>query len=242
MSRALGVIPARYGAVRFPGKPLAMLWGRPLVQHVWERARRVAGLDALVIATDDDRIERAARGFGAEVARTSEACASGTDRTAEVARQRPEFAWIVNLQGDEPELDVDAVARLLATMRREPDVRMGTLAHHEHDAAALQSEHVVKVAVDEAGFALYFTRRAPEAGERPLRHVGVYAFTRDTLLAFAGWPPADDERRERLEQLRAMAHGVRIRVIEGAGLSVGIDTPGQLEALEARGPVRARST
>ncbi|HET7226119.1 MAG TPA: 3-deoxy-manno-octulosonate cytidylyltransferase [Candidatus Eisenbacteria bacterium] len=240
MSLALGVIPARYAATRFPGKPLASLWGKPLVQHVWERARDIAGLDQLVIATDDERIERVARGFGAEVERTSHGCASGTDRVAEVARRRAGFQWIVNLQGDEPELDAGAVARLLAAMRADRTLRMGTLAHREVDPAALASEHVVKVVVDDAGFALYFTRRPPTAGERALRHIGVYAFTHDTLLAFASWPPTDDERRERLEQLRALAHGVRIRVVETAGAWTGVDTPEQLAALEARGPLGIR--
>src|SRR5262249_54964423 len=116
----LGVIPARYGATRFPGKPLAPLWGKPLLQHVWERAREIGGVDQLVIATDDDRIEAAARGFGAEVERTSPECASGTDRTAEVARRSPEAAIVLNLQGDEPELDPAGVAHLIEGMRAEP--------------------------------------------------------------------------------------------------------------------------
>lgn len=235
----LGVIPARYGASRFPGKPLAMLWGRPLVQHVWERSRAIPGLDALVIATDDERIATAARGFGADVEMTPVDCATGTDRVARVAWHHPEASIIVNLQGDEPELDAQAVAALVAGMRADPHVHLATLAHREPDPAAFISEHVVKVELDADGWALYFTRRwpAPEwAGGEVLRHVGVYGFRRPFLIEFASWPPGRQEQAERLEQLRAVERGVRIRVYPSERAAVGVDTPGQLEALERRGP------
>lgn len=234
----LAVIPARFGAQRFPGKPLATLWGRPMLQHVWERAREAPGVDALVIATDDDRIASAARGWGAAVEMTSADCASGTDRVAEVAHRRGEAGIVLNIQGDEPELDSDAVGRLIAMMRAEPDVRMGTLAHAEHNRAALAAHDVVKVGVDAGGSALYFTRRWPVPDPRGvvLRHVGVYAFTREFLLEFAAWPPGRMEQKERLEQLRAVERGVRIRVVSGSRPFAGVDTPEQLAALERRGP------
>jgi 3-deoxy-manno-octulosonate cytidylyltransferase (CMP-KDO synthetase) len=234
----LAVIPARYGAQRFPGKPLALLWGKPMLQHVWERAREVRGLDRLVIATDDPRIAEAARGFGAEIAMTSPDHASGTDRVAEVARSHEESAIVLNLQGDEPELDSEGVTRLVAGMRAEPDVRMATLAHREADPAVLAAHEVVKVAADSAGFATYFTRRWPPPGapEAALRHVGVYGFRRAFLFEFASWPPGAAEREERLEQLRAVERGVPIRVYEATRSFAGIDTPEQLQALEQRGP------
>jgi len=237
MVRVLAVIPARYGASRFPGKPLAPLWGKPMLQHVWERARAARGIDRLVIATDDERIAAAARGFGAEVEMTSAECASGTDRVAEVARRSPGFAIVLNLQGDEPELDPEAVSTLVAGMRAEPGVRMATLAHRESDPASLAAADVVKVAVDAEGWALYFSREPapPEAGS-PLRHVGVYGFARDFLLEFASWPPGEREKAERLEQLRAVERGVRIRVYTAARAFAGVDTPEQLAALERRGP------
>lgn len=236
--RALAVIPARFGAQRFPGKPLASLWGKPMLQHVWERARRADGIDELVIATDDPRIATAAGGWGATVEMTSPACASGTDRVAEVARARPEAGLVLNIQGDEPELDSEAVGRLIAAMRAEPTVRMGTLAHAENNTAAMRAEEVVKVGVDGKGFALYFTRRwpVPEPRGVVLRHVGVYAFTREFLLEFAAWPPGAMEQEERLEQLRAVERGVPIRVVSGARPFTGVDTPEQLAALERRGP------
>jgi 3-deoxy-manno-octulosonate cytidylyltransferase (CMP-KDO synthetase) len=210
-----------------------------MLRHVWERARAARGIDALVIATDDDRIEAAARAWGAEVERTSPDCATGTDRVAEVARRRPDAAIVLNLQGDEPELDAEAVSTLVAGMRAEPGVRMGTLAHVESHAAALAAPDVVKVVVDGRGFALYFSRADIASGSRggpALRHVGVYAFARDFLLEFASWPAGALETAERLEQLRALERGIGIRVWTGVRPMTGVDTPEQLEALERRGP------
>jgi 3-deoxy-manno-octulosonate cytidylyltransferase (CMP-KDO synthetase) len=237
--RVLAVIPARYAAQRFPGKPLAMLWGKPMLQHVWERARAARGLDELVIATDDERIATAARAFGAEVEMTSDACTSGTDRVAEVAGRRPAATIIFNLQGDEPELETEAVSRLAEVMRADPSLRMGTVAHHEPDMAKFTSENVVKVVVDDHHMALYFSRAdiaGSTQGGPVYRHAGVYAFRRDLLLEFATWPPGRLERAERLEQLRAVERGVRIKVVLGARAFSGIDTPEQMAELEARGP------
>jgi len=235
----LAVIPARFAAQRFPGKPLAMLWGKPMLQHVWERARAARGLDALVIATDDERIADAARGFGADVEMTSSACTSGTDRVAEVAGRRPGASIVFNLQGDEPELETEAVTRLAEVMRADASLRMGTVAHHEPDVAKFASENVVKVVVDDHHLALYFSRAdiaGATAGGPVYRHAGVYAFRRDLLLEFATWPPGRLERAERLEQLRAVERGVRIKVVLGARAFSGIDTPEQMAELEARGP------
>ena len=235
----LAVIPARFAATRFPGKPLAVLWGKPMLQHVWERARAVRGLDELLIATDDERIATVARGFGAAVELTYSGCASGTDRVAEVARRRPQAGLVLNLQGDEPELETEAVSRLVEVMRGDAALRMGTIAHHEPDAALLARPEVVKVVVDAAGLALYFSRADLAEGSQggpALRHAGVYAFRRDLLLEFAGWPPGRLEQAERLEQLRALERGVRIKVVLGERPFAGVDTPEQLQTLERRGP------
>ncbi len=239
MTSVLAVIPARYESSRFPGKPLALLWGKPLIQHVWERARAIPGVDELVVATDDERIARAARSFGAVVEMTSPDCASGSDRVAEVARRWPGTTLVINLQGDEPELDAEAVAALVAGMQADPRIRMGTLAHVETDAATLSARDVVKVVVDADGFALYFSREKVESGSNGksvLRHVGVYGFRREFLLEFASWPPGARERAEGLEQLRASERGVRIKVYLGARPAAGVDTPEELAALERRGP------
>ena len=237
--RVLAVIPARFAATRFPGKPLAVLWGKPMLRHVWERARQARGIDMLVIATDDPRIAEAARGWGAVVEMTSPECASGTDRAAEVARRMPDADIVLNIQGDEPELETDAVTALVAAMRGDPALRMGTIAHHEPDSHRMAAQDVVKVVVDEAGFALYFSRAdlaGASRGGPALRHAGVYAFRRDLLLDFAAWPTGTLERAERLEQLRALEHGIRIKVIVGKQVFSGVDTPEQLLALERRGP------
>jgi 3-deoxy-manno-octulosonate cytidylyltransferase (CMP-KDO synthetase) len=239
VTRVLAVIPARYGASRFPGKPLARLWGKPLLQHVWERARAARGLDQLAVATDDERIAAAARGFGATVEMTASHHASGTERVAEVARRRPGFEVVLDIQGDEPELDAEAVTRLAAALREDPGLEMATLAHREQDAARLAAKDVVKVVVDAASFALYFSRADLAQGSRggpALRHVGVYGFRRGFLLQLATWPEGALERAERLEQLRALERGVRIKVITGARAFGGVDTPEQLAALERRGP------
>jgi len=235
----LGVIPARYGASRFPGKPLATLWGKPLVRHVWERARRIPGIDRIVIATDDERIATAVAAFGAEVEMTPADAPSGTDRVARVAWHHPEAEIVLNLQGDEPELDVGAVGALVRGMRADARVLMATLAHREVDSQAFISEHVVKVELDVDGWALYFTRQWPSpdwAGGEVLRHIGVYGFRRPFLIEFASWPPGRNEQAERLEQLRAAERGVRIKVFLSERPAAGVDTPEQLAALERRGP------
>jgi 3-deoxy-manno-octulosonate cytidylyltransferase (CMP-KDO synthetase) len=231
--KVLGVIPARAGATRFPGKPLARLRGRPLLAHVWERARACAALDRLVIATDDAAIAAAARGFGAEALLTRADHASGTDRVAEVAAL-PDFAdcaVVANIQGDEPLLDPDALALAIAPVVA-GEAPMATLAHFDEDPASFASPHVVKVVVDERGDAVLFSR-APTGARPPfLRHVGLYVFARETLIRFAHLPPAPPELAERLEQLRALAHGIRIRVVITPYASRGVDTPEDLAALE----------
>ena len=231
--KVLGIIPARAGATRFPGKPLALLRGRPLVAHVWDRARACPALDRVVIATDDERIAAAARGFGAEVAMTREDHPSGTDRCAEVAA-RDEFAGygaIANVQGDEPLLDPSALAQAVAPVAA-GEAPIATLAHLEDDPDAFASPHVVKVVVDPNGDAVLFTRAKTGAAPPFLRHVGLYVYEREALHAFTSLPPAPAELAERLEQLRALAHGIRLRVVITPYTSRGVDTPADLEALE----------
>jgi len=146
---------------------------------------------------------------------------------------------VLNIQGDEPELETEAVTALIAAMRGDPALRMGTIAHHESDSYRMAAQDVVKVVVDDDGFALYFSRAdlaGASRGGPALRHAGVYAFRRDLLLEFASWPQGALEKAERLEQLRALARGIRIKVIVGSQVFSGVDTPEQLSALERRGP------
>ncbi len=234
--KVLGVIPARAGASRFPGKPLALLKGRPLIAHVWERATACAALDRVVIATDDVAIAAAARAFGAEAVLTRGDHESGTDRVAEVAA-RDEFAGygvVANVQGDEPLLDPVALAAAIAPVAA-GEAELVTLAHRETDAAAWASPHVVKVTLDAHGDAIDFTRVAAEGGPGPdgfLRHVGLYVFARATLLRFTALPPTAEEKTRHLEQLRALGHGIRVRVVITPYVSRGVDTPADLAALE----------
>jgi 3-deoxy-manno-octulosonate cytidylyltransferase (CMP-KDO synthetase) len=232
---AIVIIPARYGATRFPGKPLALLAGKPLVLHVVERAARARGVGRVAVATDDDRIAAAVRGAGAEAVLTGPA-ATGTDRVAEAARALPGAEVVVNLQGDEPLIEPGAVEALVEAMA--PGVSMATLSR-PLDPGELERPQVVKVVSDLRGDALYFSRAAiphrrqggPSALARA--HVGAYAFTADFLQEFARLPPGRLEREESLEQLRALEHGHRIRVVETGYRGFGVDTPEDLERARA---------
>ncbi len=235
--RAVAVIPVRYGATRLPGKPLLAQTGKPLVRHVWEQVRRAASLDAVLIATDDERIEAACRAFGAQVERTSAAHPSGSDRVAEVMGRRDE-PLVLNVQGDEPEIDPGDLDRLVARLR-DGDEELVTLVR-PFDADEQRdwlSPHVVKAVVDARGRALYFSRSPVPHGDSPLgacAHQGVYGWRRPALLRFAAAPPGALERRERLEQLRALELGLRIGVVTTAHRSLGIDTPEDYARFVAR--------
>jgi 3-deoxy-manno-octulosonate cytidylyltransferase (CMP-KDO synthetase) len=230
------IIPARFGAQRFPGKPLADLAGRPIIAHVVDRARRARGVDVVAVATDDARIAEAAARAGAEAIVTGDA-PTGTDRVAEAARRlRPAPDAIVNLQGDEPLIEPEAIETLLGVM--EPGVEMGTLARPLAEGE-LTRPQVVKVITDLRGDALYFSRAAiphrRAGGDSPLAraHVGMYAFTAAFLQQFASLPPGKLEVEESLEQLRALEHGHRIRVADTRYTGFGIDTPEDLERARA---------
>jgi 3-deoxy-manno-octulosonate cytidylyltransferase (CMP-KDO synthetase) len=240
----LVVLPARFASTRLPGKPLLKETGKFLVQHAWERAKRLATATAVIVATDDERIAAAVRSFGGEVAMTSPACATGSDRVAEVARARGE-AIVVNLQADEPEFDVGDVDRLVRAMQEDASLPLGTLAAvAEPDELGRPS--VVKVVCDRRGRALYFSRapiphrRDADADAAPtLRHVGVYAYRREALLEFTRLPRTPLEKAESLEQLRALEHGLPIRVIVGNRAPAGIDTPADYADFVRRASVSA---
>ncbi|HEX8898553.1 MAG TPA: 3-deoxy-manno-octulosonate cytidylyltransferase [Chthoniobacterales bacterium] len=233
MSKAVGIIPARWGSTRFPGKALHLIAGKPLLRHVWERCRRAKKLDKLIIATDDFRIAEAAFDWGAEVAMTSPNHASGTDRIAEVAKRLKQFAHIVNIQGDEPLIDPKLIDRLVREMQRDKKLGMITAAHPFEDARDAESPHQVKVVLDQKGNALYFSRAAiPASGSFYFRHQGIYGYTRDLLLRFVRWKTSALERAESLEQLRALENGVRIRVVMTGSGSPGVDTPEDARMIE----------
>lgn len=235
--RVVAAIPARYGSTRLPAKALLPLAGKPMVEHVWRRTTLARGVDRVVVLTDDERIAAVARGFGAEVELTPEACASGTDRIAWAAR-----GWdcqgVVNVQGDEPLIDPEGISRIaehLAAHPEDPIVTLATDAEPGDEA----TPSAVKVVLDRAGYALYFSRAGipfprQAGGAKPLRHLGIYGYRRDALLALAALEPTPLERSESLEQLRALENGLRIRVLTGARPSWGVDTADDAAAVEAR--------
>ena len=225
MPVALGVIPASFASTRFPGKPLALILGKPMVQWVWESARRAKSLGRLVVATDDRRILEAALGFGAEAMMTSAGHPSGTDRVAEVAALF-DHPVVVNIQGDEPLLPPDALDRLVEAFD-DPTVQAVSLYAKVTDLARQADPNVVKVAVDSSGNALYFSR-APipsGAGDYFAQHIGVYGYRREFLFAFRGRPASRLEKAERLEQLRILESGQAIRMVEVERPTLSVDTP-----------------
>ena len=238
MSEVTAIIPARWASTRFPGKPLVNLRGKPLVQHVWERANRAKRVGRVIIATDDMRIAEAAFDFGAEVALTSPKHPTGTDRLAEVAGKLKSAAIILNVQGDEPDIAPSTIDRLVGALQDDPGLGMVTAANPVTDLADVQNPHVVKVVTDLAGRALYFSRsviphdRDGHRGIRYLRHQGIYGYRRKVLLAFVKWKPTPLEQAEKLEQLRALEHGIAIGVIVVRRGSVGVDVPGDVAKAE----------
>jgi 3-deoxy-manno-octulosonate cytidylyltransferase (CMP-KDO synthetase) len=247
------VIPARYASTRFPGKPLFPLAGKPMIQHVWERSAKAKGVARVVVATEDQRIADACKSFGAECVLTSERCRSGTDRVAEAARKRLKgFTHFINVQGDEPLVDPGTISKLAAAMAADRKIQMITSASVFTPDDDVQNPNAVKVVIDRAGDALYFSRscipfvRNETKGLRFYRHQGIYGYTAKLLLEFVKWKPTLLEMAESLEQLRALENGVKIRVVEVKHLSVGVDTPDDAKAvtplLEARLTKRARSS
>jgi len=240
---AVGVIPARYGSTRFPGKPLTLIGGKPLVERVYERARGARKLRRLVVATDDARIAAAVTTFGGEAIMTSPHHPSGTDRLAEVATAIAADCY-VNIQGDEPMLDADDVDHLVQAIEDDPGCDMATLWEPLEDEAMARDPDIVKVVCDDAGRALYFSRslvpcpRHPVAGRvdgddaRWKRHVGIYAYRAAFLREFASWSPSSLERVEGLEQLRALERGRTIRVLPARGRYLGVDRPEDIVAVE----------
>ena len=237
MTSFAAVIPARYASTRFPGKPLADLGGKPMVVRVCERAR-ASGADPVCVATDDARIAEAVRkhGFDARMTRTGHA--SGTERIAEAVVQLglADEAIVVNVQGDEPLVAPQLIARVAAALERNPQASVATACHPIHDAAEFANPNVVKVVLNAKGEALYFSRAGiphPRSGApQALRHIGIYAYRVGFLKRYASLATSPLEVAEQLEQLRVLWHGYRIAtVIEEGAIAPGVDTPADLQAV-----------
>lgn len=239
------IIPARYASTRFPGKPLADLCGKPMVQWVYERSARCEEVDKVIVATDDHRIADAVIAFGGEVVMTSPDHATGTDRLAEVAAGLDD-ELIVNVQGDEPLIDPAMIKAAVAPLLADATIPMGTLATQLTSLDEFRDPNVVKVVTDRDGFALYFSRApipyprdfAEELEQRwnelaTAKHVGLYVYQRSFLLAYPNLPKTPLEDQECLEQLRALEHGYRIRVATTDLAGQGVDTPADLDRVRA---------
>ena len=234
-TRILGVIPARFASSRFPGKALASLAGKPMLQHVWERARLCRYLDDLLVATDDERIASAVRRFSGRVRLTSADHPSGTDRLAEIAASEP-AALYVNIQGDEPLIDPEAIDAAVLSVLYDEKISMGTLKKRIDDPSDITNPNVVKVVTNLLDDAIYFSRspipheRDPSAGPPVyFKHIGLYVYRADFLLHYPDLTVGPLEQAERLEQLRALENGYRIRVSLTEYESLGVDTPGDLD-------------
>ena len=241
MKEILTVIPARYASTRFPGKPLAMIAGKSMIQRVWERCGETAQRTRVLIATDDERIRAEAQRFDAEVIMTPDNLQSGTERIAWVA-ERVKADVYVNVQGDEPLLPPATIDAAIAALHAHPEADIATASCPLPDPQGISSPNTVKVVTDAAGFALYFSRAAiPHAREAGngiagtgvyRKHVGLYVYRRSALLQFASLPPSMLEQVEQLEQLRALEHGMRIAVAEVTADSQAVDVPEDIERVE----------
>jgi 3-deoxy-manno-octulosonate cytidylyltransferase (CMP-KDO synthetase) len=238
------IIPARYASTRFEGKALADIKGKPMVRHVYERTAGARLVSEVIIATDDERIATAVRAFGGRVVMTSRDHETGTDRLAEVAAGL-DSEIVVNVQGDEPLIEPAMIDEAIRPLVEDPTIVMGTLKCRIRNLHDFLSPNVVKVVTDRNGFALYFSRsplpnfrdkwndlkdEAFNSGKLLChKHVGLYVYRRDFLLQYARMAPSQLELSEKLEQLRVLENGYRIKVVETAYESIGVDTPGDLE-------------
>ncbi|MDX2494205.1 MAG: 3-deoxy-manno-octulosonate cytidylyltransferase [Desulfuromusa sp.] len=242
MEKVTAIIPARYGSTRFPGKPLALINGLPMIQHVCERVAEAKMVGRVIVATDDSRIVTAVEDFGGEVVLTRTDHPTGTDRLAEVTEQI-DSELIVNVQGDEPLIDPRMVDQAIAPLVENRQLQMGTLASQIDQIDDFHNPNVVKVVKDQSGLALYFSR-APIPWPRDLssdqlaealprlgllRHIGLYVYRRELLLDYPSWPKTPLEKLENLEQLRALERGIKLYVAETEFSCHGVDTPADLE-------------
>ncbi len=238
MEKITAVIPARYHSSRFPGKVLADICGKPMIQHVYERAQKASLPQRVVVATDDERILKVVLNFKGEAIMTSKAHRSGTDRLAEVAREDHSDIFI-NVQGDEPLIEPNMIDQVVQPLLEDPEIPMGTLKHKIKSLEELKSPHVVKVVTDLNDMALYFSRSPipyfrREESRVYYRHIGLYAYRREFILKFASLQPTFLEQAEELEQLRALENGFKIKVIETEYESIGVDTPEDLKEVIKR--------
>jgi 3-deoxy-manno-octulosonate cytidylyltransferase (CMP-KDO synthetase) len=234
-AKVIIVIPARYGSTRFEGKPLAEINGKPMIYHVYQRAKKAKFVDDVIVATDDERIKNAVEKFNGKAVMTSKEHRSGTDRVAEVARSI-NADIIVNVQGDEPLISPEAIEQAVMPLIENNNIVMSTLMTKIAKSIEYEDPNTVKVVTDKEGFALYFSRSLvpyPREKERlkVYKHIGIYVYRKNFLLELADMPQTSLERIEGLEQLRVLENGFKIKVIETDYNSISVDTPRDLEVI-----------
>ena len=231
------IIPARYESTRFRGKPLAPICGKPMIQWVYEAARHCDFIDQVLIATDNEQICAAAEAFGARVCMTAATHATGTDRVAEAAESLDAHI-VINLQGDEPLIEPEAIRQAVTPLLEDSSIVLGTLKTRITDERDLENPHVVKVVTDAKDCALYFSRSPipfmnnTNSAAAAYRHIGLYVFRKDFLRTFTRLPQTALEQSENLEQLRALEHGYRIKVTTTSYQPIGVDTPDDIIRVE----------
>lgn len=236
----IGIIPARYSSVRFEGKVLAKISGKPMIQHVWERAKQALVLDDLLIACDNELVANAAKEFGARIVMTSKGHPSGTDRISEVINPL-DVKIVVNIQADEPLIHPSMIDGVARSLLENNSICMSTVMKKIEDKDVLNDPNVVKVVVDKNNFALYFSRAAipfyaqNSEVKEPVyyKHIGLYGYTKDFLFTYRNLPVSNLEKIEKLEQLRVLEEGFRIKVIETKFDTIGVDTPEDLEKVKS---------
>lgn len=235
-------IPARYGSTRFPGKPLAPILGKPMIEHVYRCALACGDLTDVLVVTDDQRIIDCVKGFGGKAVLTSPHHASGTDRVAEAAGKLGlnDHDLIVNIQGDQPRFDPDTITRMITPLKEDESIPMSTLKFRIRDRQEIGNPNIVKVVTDRDDFALFFSRYpipfirdGDGADIEHYKHPGFYAYRKEFLIEFNRLPPGELEKAEKLEQLRALEYGYRIKVPETFSDSVEVDTPEDVPKIEA---------
>ncbi len=238
------IIPSRYASTRFPGKPLALIDGQSMIQRVYEQAKKSKTARRVIVATDDQRIAEAVRSFGGEFMMTSDQHSTGTDRLAEVASRLPDSEIIVNVQGDEPLIAPESIDEAVKPLLADKTVEMSTIAYPVKDRQEYENPQLVKVVVDLQGFALYFSRlpipcvrdgQDDAAGDGLIRlgHAGLYVYRKECLAKLASLEPTPLELAEKLEQLRALENGIRIKVVVREHRSPGVDVPADLDRVLA---------
>lgn len=235
----IGVIPARYSSTRLEGKVLVDILGKPMIQHVWERAKQAKSLDDVIIACDDDQVANIAREFGAKVVLTAKGHASGTDRIIEVINPL-EVKGVVNIQGDEPLINPLMIDMVAQSLLEGDKVQMATIMKRIENPNEINDPHVVKVVVDKFGYAIYFSRSpipcfAPNSDvKEPIyyKHIGLYGYTKDFLFIYKNLPVSRLEKIEKLEQLRVLEEGYKIKVFETKFETIGVDTQEDLDKVK----------